>query len=301
MKTAAAKHALKTTAAPQKKTTSECSALLLLANDSSMKREELRIAVMWEAARHAYSHGQLPEFWRLVAGKKSPTTCRATTPFDELLGHTDFPKRWKSVPAKSRASFVRSFGDQTSAAHLLSVHEGWRHAKCFGFWHDDWMSKINKDPSLLAEYNHHKGIAPKRLEMPDGGWVVMLRIYPYSGSNAVAQSLKEELEREGWPQDGRRNGKDMNEDQTILKGLAGLWLRDDQPVRTKRNSIIYPHRKGKGCERLAAAEGHAEARIAALAKALGKISADWDAAHTETSEDQARDDELLTLLSKHPK
>lgn len=265
-----------------------------------MKREELRVVVMWEAARFAYFHRRLPVFWHQVADKKCPDSCRATTSFDELLGHTDFPKRWKNVPAEARSSLVRSFGDQTSAAHLLSFHEGWRHAKCFGYWHDYWMSKVNKDPSLLVEYNDQKRTAPKRLEMADGGWIVMLRIYPHSGRNAVAECLKEELEREGWPQDGRRNGKDMDDDKTLLKGMAGLWLRDQQLDLSERNATIYPRRKGKGCERLATAEKRAKARIAALVKALGKVSADWDAVHTKTAEDEALDNELLTLLSKHP-
>ena len=163
------------------------------------------------------------------------------------------------------------------------------------------MSKIAEGSLSLKDYNDQKKTAPKRLEMADGGWLVMLRIYPHSGRNAVAECLKEELEREGWPQDGRRNGKDMEDDKTLLKGMAGLWLRDKQPDLSERNATIYPSRKGKGCERLATAERRAEARIAALVKALGKVSAEWDAEHTKTAEDEALDNELLTLLSKHPK
>jgi hypothetical protein len=250
----------------------EAAALLKLTKGNKLNREEIIAAVQWEIARLAYFDNQLPDFWKLTADKRRPVSRVFRSSADEVLGHKDFPKRWSEVQKAEKVKIVNLLcGDQSTAARFLSGWEATTQARRFVQWYDDLETcRTHK------ERERKEKAAPKFLPMDDGGYVVLMRVYPGCGWSMIKNKVVEELKELGLPQDGRRNANDVTWCETILKGLAARWLAKGGENEKAQNDSIFKSQAAKSdYDLLRQASQRALDAVGNFVKCLAFQSREW--------------------------
>jgi hypothetical protein len=255
----------------------EAAHLLKLAKELSVEREELIAGLIWESLRFVYFTGQMPEFWRLTAEKKRPSTARSRFDFDFLLRHKGFPIRWNTLSFNRREGIKsRLVGDQSKGARILDASEAIQSPVLAHF--TEWFEK------QIETIDEGGSIAPKCFRREDGGVELVLVINPHCGWDKIADSLKVELCEIGVSQFGRRNRSDIAEHCTKLKGLAALWLREANFTKPQINKEVFP---AQGEKRdyclLNEAENRAKAFIKGLLSQLDSACSEWSASKTEAA------------------
>jgi hypothetical protein len=202
----------------------EAQALIELAKKGSVssQREQFIAALGWELARYAFHHDLLPKACLEVMSGERASLSMCACPWDEVFSHAHFPKsKWAELPKDEKIFLIRHLvGEQSSGARFLKGAEARRHA--------EWFRLQKTTPDFRP--------------MDDGGFVVMLRVYPDSGHNTISRGIMSELQRTDLPKYGRSNANDVQRYVERLKGLAGLWLEAGSIPERQQNTLIFPSR-----------------------------------------------------------
>lgn len=216
----------------------EADALIDLTKEGSgaMRREELHAAVLWETARWLHFQKKLPEF--------SPELNPCLGHLDDLIGNDHFPNRWHQIPESEKALLIRLLiGNQSVGARLLDATRGYAQAARFLEVDEasiaakkfvSWQNGTPKEKLVRREHT------PKHFPMDDGGFVVLLRVYPGIGWRKTADDIVTELEAlnlPAIPKKGRSNSNDVGALITVIKGFASLWLKEAGATDATRNKI----------------------------------------------------------------